>query len=42
MAAKLQGPWVVGRNRIEGNGLIQMSRNQRPVAASTQATPEAA
>lgn len=42
MAAHMQGPWVVGRNRIEGNGLIRMSRNQRPVTASMQATSEAA
>lgn len=32
MTAKLDGPWIVGRNRIEGYGLIRVSR-RIPIAA---------
>lgn len=35
MAARLEGPWIVGRNRIEGFGTVQIAR--RPVFASAQA-----
>lgn len=33
MTAKLEGPWIVGRNRIEGYGLVQSSRVVFPTQA---------
>ncbi len=42
-AAGLEGPWVVGRNRIEGYGLIRRSSNPPVLQAQAQAhTLEAA